>query len=164
LATEKENLRLLRSERSAKRKKTAVACLLGLMTLGAAGLGGYHWHTQQENQLAEKEAQQEFDAYRAEAESLVIKFQKERDDALAKEAKSLETKVKLQNFLSKQEGQSDVALASAYQTNETLLDWALEEGIENLPILEGRDERLGILYDQLNEQLKSMEGQSCCRK
>ena len=47
---------------------------------------------------------------------------------------------------------------STGQTNGKLFDWLLEEGVDGLPVLEGRTTRLEFLIKKVNKQLEFVSG------
>ena len=50
------------------------------------------------------------------------------------------------------------AIRSAQETNEKLFDWLLEEGVDGLPVLEGRTTRLESLIKEVGKQLEFVSG------
>lgn len=156
LATEAEKRRLVASEKSALRKKGVMTALFAVASLIALGLGAA-WALTQNTRVGEaRKAQAALAEYQAETEASMRALKQQRDASLASEEKALNKRVESQIALKNEQGKAAIQLTSVQQTNDTLFNWLLEEGIDNLPVLEGRAERLTYLTEKIDEQLQGL--------
>ncbi len=157
LSVREENERLLTSEKKAQRKKRGMAVLLGLTSVAALGLGAAWMHSQKMRISEEEQARVKLEQQRELSESAMAALRRERDDSLAGKKEAMRLRDELQESLSAEQGKSQFEIASVQETNEALFNWILAEGVENLPVLEGRAERLSYLAEKLDEQLEGLK-------
>ncbi len=157
LAAEEENRRLIANEKTALKKKRRASGLLALASMVALGLGGAWAYTQKERVAEADQAKAELKKTQETSEEAMLALEKQRDLATASESKALRDRKEIENTLSKKEGKAQFQLASVLETNEKLFNWVLAEGIDNLPVLERRAERLSFLSEKIDEQLQGLE-------
>ncbi|MGY8658273.1 MAG: protein kinase domain-containing protein [Verrucomicrobiales bacterium] len=157
LAGEEANRRLIAAGDLADKKRGKARRNFALASLIAAGLGGGWGYTQHLRMQENVSAAFEFKDYRGTLESRITDLGMQRDQALDAEGGALKKRDELQTTLDQEQSKTREELVSAQITNENLFDWLLEEGIEGLPVLEARQERLGLLLKKVEEQLTGME-------
>lgn len=156
LAAELENRKLIAARDLAYKRRGKARWRFAIASLIAMGLGWGWWKTQEVRTEENKEAAAEFKGYRETAESTIDDLENQRDRALTAEEVALKKRDEIRTALSQEQSKSKEELISAQVTNEKLFDWLLEEGVEGLPRLEGRQERLLFLLNKVNEQLEGM--------
>lgn len=157
LAMDRERKALLEArEKAERRRKGANRRFFATAAMAAALAGG--WAVTQHFRMEEaEEAERKFTEYRDGAvgeisllTSQVTVAEEKRDNAFAERDLTQET-------LNAERKQALAELQSAQAVNERLFDWLLEEGIKDLPVLEGRKERLGFLLTRIDEQVAGLK-------
>ncbi len=156
LAAEEENLRLITARNLADKKRGKAHRRFALASLIAAGLGAGWGYTQHLRMEESESAATQFKDYREVSDFTITDLENQRDQALDGEEVALKKRDDIQTALSQEQSKAREELISAQITNEKLFAWLLEEGIEGLPVLEGRQERLGLLLKEVAEQLEGM--------
>jgi serine/threonine protein kinase len=157
LAAEEENRRLVANEEKALLKKRGASRRFAFASLFVLGLGG-GWRYSHQQGLAEKaEYEEAFEEFRGGSETAIVDLESQRDEALSSEVEALKIRDEVRAALTEEQRKANVELLSAQGTNEKLFDWLLEEGVEGVPTLEGRAERLAWLRKKIGAQLKGMD-------
>lgn len=157
VAVKEETQRLRVSAKKERVRKRGVAALLIIASVITLVLGGALSRVKKERVAEVKKAKAELVKFKKAHEASFVALKKERDDSLANEERALRAQNVLRGSLEKEQSRSQFELVSVQETNEILFDWVLAEGIDDLPILEGRAERLSYLAERIDEQLKGLE-------
>lgn len=83
-----------------------------------------------------------------------------RDLALQSEEEALVAKGFVERAMAQEKSLARDVIRSAQETNEKLFDWILAEGIDGLPVLEGKTSRLKSLLKEVGEQLEVISASS----
>ena len=103
-----------------------------------------------------KSAEKKFFDYRQDAQAKEADLVLQRDAAIRSEGEALRVKQAVEMSLAQEKRLTQDGLRSTQETNEKLFDWLLEEGIDGLPVLEERTERLTFLLKEIGKQLESI--------
>ena len=151
---ERDHLEFLKEKAERKRRgasrRFAISSLVALVL--AAGWGVTQFLRMQEQATALKD----FVDYRVQANNKVSDLESQRDAALESEDEAIAGRESAETSLAREKSLATDELRSAQVTNEKLFDWLLEEGIEGLPVLEGRTARLGSLLEEVEKQLQGL--------
>jgi len=124
----------------------ALAVLMGLLAIGAAGYGAWLWMDGRRlAQELSEERQRGEEAARV-AEAKVIQANLERDQAIARERRAMED--------------HDPVIArftASQEMTDRLFGWAMEQDARQLPPLDGREVRLQRLERHYEELLKTVD-------
>lgn len=157
LAAEAENRRLIANEERALRKKRGASRRFAIASLVALGLGGGLASVHQQSLSKKTEAENKFEEFRGGSETTITDLKSQRDISLSSEMAALKIRDEVRSALAEEQSKAEAELLSAHETNEKLFNWLLEEGVEGVPTLEGRTERLALLTKKIDAQLKGMD-------
>ena len=156
LIAEEESKRLRADRNKANKRRRQIRSLASLIIVVAMGLGAMWAITVQQKKVSENKRDTEFTKYRETSTETISGLEKERDETQSSLDDVLERESSLQESLANEQSQSQSEIVSAQTTNQTLFRWILEKGMKGYPTLEGRKERLSLLSEQIEEQLKGM--------
>lgn len=78
----------------------------------------------------------------------------QRNAVLQSEGEAIVAKEIVERALAQERSLGRDVIRSAQQTNQKLFDWILEEGVDGLPVLEGRNTRIESLIEEVGKQLE----------
>jgi len=156
LAQKKERERLEFLEKQADKKLRRVSRCFVTTSLIALALAGGWGGTQFLKMQEAKKAKELLADYRVGAEAKVSDLTNQREVALQSQSIAIAAKESAETALVREKSLASDELRSAHGTNEKLFNWILEEGIEGLPVLEGRAARLESLLAEVGKQLKGL--------
>ncbi len=78
----------------------------------------------------------------------------QRNAVLQSEGEAIVAKEIVERALAQERSLGRDVIRSAQQTNQKLFDWILEEGVDGLPVLEGRNMRIESLIEEVGKQLE----------
>ena len=154
---EADHRRLQIDRNKAHKRRRKIRTLASFVTLVAIGLGAMWGITVQKNKVISGQKKAEFDDYRETATSTISDLENVRDETQGSLDDALGREMVLQKSLANEQSQSQSEIVSAQETCEHLFRWILEKGVKGYPTLEGRKERLSLLAEKIQEQLRGME-------
>ena len=158
LAVAEESSRLVASEKMAVKKKRGASRRFAFASLLTLGLGGGLAFVLMQRESEKGQAAREFQSHKDETEATILDLEAQRDGARTEIKEAYDLRAKAESGLSAEKGKAAVEMKSVLETNDTLLNWLLAEGIDDLPVLEGRNERLTWLGEEIDKQLEGMDG------
>ena len=96
--------------------------------------------------------------YRKSVEIQEKEWVDQRNAMVQSEGEAIFAKEIAEKELAQEKGIARDVIRSAQETNEKLFDWLLEEGVDGLPVLEGRTTRLESLIKEVGKQLEFVSG------
>jgi hypothetical protein len=156
LAIEKERQGLVAAKvRAEKQRQSTRKGLLAMSSL-AFILGGGWGVTEFLRRQEAGEATGLLNREREEAAKEIADLEARVAGMVAEEKDLVAQRDRARRDLSAEQVQAAEELRSAQAVNERLFDWLLEEGVEDLPTLEGRKERLRFLLERIDEQIAGL--------
>lgn len=135
--------------------------LVGLLALGlGTGWGVTHYLRAREA----KAARERFAGERERKEKEVARLEELLKRSGAERDRALEAEAQVRRALESAENQAREELRSAQRVNDELFSWVLESGDEELPALKSRKDRLGILLQEIDQQLAGMASRPALRQ
>ncbi|HAN84530.1 MAG TPA: hypothetical protein DCQ59_14980, partial [Verrucomicrobiales bacterium] len=104
--------------------------------------------------LRVKDAKSELFDYQKSVEVKEREWADQRNAVLQSERQAIVAKEIVETALAQEKSLARDVIRSAQETNTKLFDWLLEEGVDGLPVLEGRTKRLESLIKEVEKQLK----------
>lgn len=104
--------------------------------------------------LRVKDAKSELFDYQKSVEVKEREWADQRNAVLQSERQAIVAKEIVETALAQEKSLARDVIRSAQETNTKLFGWLLEEGVDGLPVLEGRTKRLESLIKEVQKQLK----------
>ena len=108
--------------------------------------------------LRVKDAKGELFDYRKSVEVKEKDWWDQRNAVLQSEGEAIVAKEIVERALAQERSLGRDVIRSAQKTNQKLFDWILEEGVDGLPVLEGRNTRIESLIEEVGKQLEFVSG------
>ena len=156
LVAKNERLALIAAREKAVKQRQSMRRGLLAMSAVAFVLGGGWTVTELFRQQKDDEAADLLNAERNDVAAEISGLEEMVATMAEKERKLIGERDEARKNLAEEQGKSEEELRSAHVVNERLFDWLLEEGIEGLPILEGRRDRLRFLLEQIDQQITGL--------
>ncbi|MGC6582044.1 MAG: protein kinase domain-containing protein [Akkermansiaceae bacterium] len=156
LESERINMALVDQKEEAELRRGIAVGLTKKLAVIALGLGTMWAWTQYQRGEEALAARKEFSDYQSNAVTTIESLENDAEAARKAEELSKNLSDSLREALLSEQENAVEELRAAQVSNERLMKWVLEKGVNGMPVLEGRKGRLSVLAEELEEQIAGL--------